>query len=184
MPNALDQIFRFVLTVGVIGLLAHFLGESLNREWFNWNRFPYALHDWEKKGKFYSQYFKIDRWKNRLPDKSRVVKSTVEKSIGPRDLTPGHTRRLIQETCVAELVHWVLLFISPVLLIVMDGPWSIVMTVLYGLSNLPFIMIQRYNRPRLLRLYVRMAGRQAVPGKSAAPLKGGVPLEGADPVLE
>ena len=34
------------------------------------------------------------------------------------------------------------------------------MTVLYGLSNLPFILIQRYNRPRLLRLYERMAQRE------------------------
>ena len=41
-----------------------------------------------------------------------------------------------------------------------DGVLSIVATVLYGLSNIPFIMIQRYNRPRLVRLYKRMSSRQ------------------------
>ena len=61
---------------------------------------------------------------------------------------------------MAELIHWLLWLISPVLLLVMKKPWSIVMTVLYGLSNLPFILIQRYNRPRLLRLYERMAQRE------------------------
>ena len=34
------------------------------------------------------------------------------------------------------------------------------MTALYGLSNLPFILIQRYNRPRLARLYERTAERE------------------------
>ena len=57
-------------------------------------------------------------------------------------------------------MHWALLVISPVLLITMTGWLSIVATVLYGLSNIPFIMIQRYNRPRLMRLYKRMNARQ------------------------
>ena len=57
-------------------------------------------------------------------------------------------------------MHWALLVISPVLLITMTGWLSIVATVLYGLSNIPFIMIQRYNRPRLVRLYKRMSSRQ------------------------
>ena len=61
---------------------------------------------------------------------------------------------------MAEAVHWALLVISPVLLITMTGWLSIVATVLYGLSNIPFIMIQRYNRPRLMRLYKRMNARQ------------------------
>lgn len=74
---------------------------------------------------------------------------------------PGaHFELLARETCVAEAVHWALLVISPVLLITMTGWLSIVATVLYGLSNIPFIMIQRYNRPRLVRLYKRMNARQ------------------------
>ena len=64
--------------------------------------------------------------------------------------------RLLQETCVAECVHWALLVISPILLFTMESPAAYVMTPLYGLSNLPYIMIQRYNRPRLAVLSARM----------------------------
>ena len=37
-----------------------------------------------------------------------------------------------------------------------------VATALYALSHLPFIIIQRYNRPRLARLYLRLGGNRTV----------------------
>lgn len=97
-----------------------------------------------------------------MPDKSKFAfaqNKTVRKSVGG-DVSGAHFELLARETCVAEAVHWALLVISPVLLITMTGWLSIVATVLYGLSNIPFIMIQRYNRPRLTRLYKRMNARQ------------------------
>lgn len=150
------QLGIFVLTAGGIGILAHLIGEALPRERFRWDRFPYAPCAWERDGRFYSR-LKIESWKNKVPDKSRFVPSTVRKSVG-LDRSAGHLWRLVQETCVAELVHWVLLVVSPVVLLVMKPPYSVIAAVLYGLSNLPFIMIQRYNRPRLVRAAQR-AGR-------------------------
>ena len=38
----------------------------------------------------------------------------------------------------------------------LPGAAGTVAAVLYALSNLPFILIQRYNRPRLARLYRRL----------------------------
>ena len=61
----------------------------------------------------------------------------------------------MQETCVAELIHWLLLVISPAVLLFAHGPMAVLVAALYGLSNFPFIMIQRYNRPRLRTLLKR-----------------------------
>lgn len=144
------QLWIFVLTAGGIGLLAHFVGEALPRRWFHGEAKPFRPYAWEQSGAVY-QKLGIQKWKTRLPDKSVVVKGCERKRI-ETDMSYGHFQRLVQETCVAETVHWALLIISPVLLAVMTPPYSVVFTLLYGLSNIPFIMIQRYNRPRLLRL--------------------------------
>ena len=153
-----SQAMRFVTTVAVVGVLMHFFGEALPRDRMHWDRFPYREYDWEKSGAIYSK-MGIRHWKDRMPDKSKVIKSTVRKQVG-KDYSADHLLRLVQETCVAELVHWILVAVSPVLLVTMEGALSVWATVLYGLSNLPFIMIQRYNRPRLVRLYQHARRRE------------------------
>lgn len=56
------------------------------------------------------------------------------------------------ETQRAELTHWFL--IPPAFLFFLWNPaWAGWVMVIYALVvNLPFIMIQRYNRPRLERV--------------------------------
>ena len=58
-----------------------------------------------------------------------------------------------QETCVAEAVHTASSLLGLLCLRLWPG-WGgvIVWAVWFLLGNLPFILIQRYNRPRLLRL--------------------------------
>ena len=72
--------------------------------------------------------------------------------------------RLVQETCVAECVHWVLLGLSPVFVFTMAQPYAAIAATLYALSHVPFIVIQRFNRPRLLAA----AKRSHVPLQSCA----------------
>ena len=69
-------------------------------------------------------------------------------------------RTFLQETCVAEFVHWCLLLLSFPLYSYVPTPFGAAVTILYALSNLPFIFIQRYNRPRLLRLLNRRLNPQ------------------------
>lgn len=152
------EMGKFVLTAGAIGLASHCLGEALPRRWFRYNAAPWRAFRWEREGKIYRRVG-IERWKDRLPDASRHAGDMVRKRL-EGDRSAEHLLRLVRETCVAECIHWLLWLVSPVLLAVMKKPWSLVMTALYGLSNLPFILIQRYNRPRLARLYERTAARE------------------------
>lgn len=155
--TVITETLRFVIPVGVIGILAHVIGEALPRRWFDASRFPYRAYAFERNGRFY-EALGIRKWKNVLPDKSRIAPGTYRKAIrgSVQQHSAAHMERLLQETCVAECVHWALLVISPILLFTMESPAAYVMTPLYGLSNLPYIMIQRYNRPRLAVLSARM----------------------------
>ena len=155
--TVITETLRFVIPVGVIGILAHVIGEALPRRWFDASRFPYRAYAFERNGRFY-EALGIRKWKNVLPDKSRIAPGTYRKAIrgSTQQHSAAHMERLLQETCVAECVHWALLVISPILLFTMESPAAYVMTPLYGLSNLPYIMIQRYNRPRLAVLSARM----------------------------
>lgn len=155
--TVITETLRFVIPVGVIGILAHVIGEALPRRWFDASRFPYRAYAFERNGRFY-EALGIRKWKNVLPDKSRIAPGTYRKAIrgSAQQHSAAHMERLLQETCVAECVHWALLVISPILLFTMESPAAYVMKPLYGLSNLPYIMIQRYNRPRLAVLSARM----------------------------
>ena len=53
---------------------------------------------------------------------------------------------------MAETVHGALLILSPVMFWTMDLPLSIPGFVIYAVANLVSLVIQRYNRPRLVTL--------------------------------
>ena len=62
--------------------------------------------------------------------------------------------RMLEETCVAELTHTLLSILGLAMLWLWPGWGGIIVTIMYILlGNVPFIIIQRYNRPRLQRLY-------------------------------
>ena len=137
----------------MVGPVAFFLGQLLPRQNFDYTVHPYASYKWEREGKVY-RWLLIQRWKDAVPDMSRYIRSMVKKKIVIfRD--PEYLDGLIRETCVAELVHYMLMLLSPIYLIFMDGYAGIIAALLYCLCNLPFVLIQRYNRPRLVELMER-----------------------------
>ena len=67
---------------------------------------------------------------------------------------------MIQETCVAELTHGLLCLAGLFLLKIWPGAGGVFLTVIYIVfGNLPFLLIQRYNRPRLQKLLERQCRR-------------------------
>ena len=62
-------------------------------------------------------------------------------------------RKLVQETCVAECVHWALTLLSAGIFFLWRSGWAALLWLVYNvLGNVSFIVIQRYNRPRLQKL--------------------------------
>lgn len=150
------DILLGILYIALLGILAHVVGEALPRRWFHFDRGLYRCRDWEREGAVYER-LSVQRWKLHLPDMSRLAPDMVKKQLKGRP-TAASLERLLQETCVAESVHWVLMACSVGLAALMRGALGVAAALLYALSHVPFILIQRYNRPRLARLYRRLTG--------------------------
>ena len=72
----------------------------------------------------------------------------VEKKLAAAD-----PMSLVQETCVAECVHWALTLLSAGIFFLWRSGWAALLWLVYNvLGNVSFIVIQRYNRPRLQKL--------------------------------
>ena len=152
----LDRILCYFI---LSGALAHIVGEALPRRWFVPDRFPYACAAWEREGRVYEK-LGIQHWKTLVPDMSRLFHRMTPKRFVQRPDAQS-LLLLLQETCVAELVHWLLILFSPLIFLCVDGELGILIFLVYVFwGNLPFILIQRYNRPKLLRLYRRTLQRQ------------------------
>lgn len=63
---------------------------------------------------------------------------------------------LIHETCVAEFVHNSLIILGIVCRLIWDDVGGTVCSFLWSLGNVPFIIIQRYNRPKLYKTYTKL----------------------------
>ena len=144
--------------IAAAGVASHFIGEALPRRRFDPRRFPFAPWPWEKSGKLY-QVLRVRAWKNRLPDMSRVAPDMVRKSVSLTG-SAAEAERVSLETCVAEAVHWALMLLSFIIYLLYPQPLGALLAVLYGLSHIPFIIIQRYNRPTLVTLAERLKQRE------------------------
>lgn len=145
------------LYLAVIGILSNFVAKFIPRQ-FSLDTFPFKCYPFEQDGKFYEK-FQIRRWKNQLPDMSKVLRFMPSKKLNTRQSST--LQQLIQETCVAEIVHFSLILLSLLIFLWWNSPWAVLFVLLYNLlGNLPYMMIQRYNRPRMIRLLNKIDARK------------------------
>lgn len=146
MPPLLKGVFYLL----ALSLLAHPVGQALPRRWFSGDRWPWASAPFEKEGRFWRK-LGVHRWKDKVPDMSRLLGDMVKKQLAPDGKTDYAL--LVQETCVAECVHWALTLLSAGIFFLWRSGWAALLWLVYNvLGNVSFIVIQRYNRPRLQKL--------------------------------
>ncbi|MEG0145202.1 MAG: hypothetical protein RR452_02455 [Clostridia bacterium] len=150
LPSVIGQILYALFIFVVIGSMAFPFGQMLPRRNFDYRAFPFAPFKFEKGGMIYTK-LRIQFWKDKVPDMSQHVKSAFRKKITVFRST-DYLDILIRETCVAEFVHFALILISPVFMVLMDENVGWIATILFMIGNIPFVLIQRYNRPRLVKL--------------------------------
>lgn len=153
-----DCIIYFIF----ISVWVFLIGLILPRSWFRYEDFPYCTFSFENQGRIYEKTG-IRFWQNKVPNMSKIF----PKLLPPKNLQGQYRQRLprmLQETCVAEFVHCVLCVLGLYGMQLWPGMGGILATAAYILlGNLPFILIQRYNRPRLAKLYQRVKQRSEEP---------------------
>jgi len=141
------ECIKYLAAVGIIGFI---VGRILPKKWFHHDKFPYMLYRFEREGRVYEK-LRIKSWHRKLPDMRRIL----PKLMPPKKLAFNEIHRLpemIRETCVAELIHKLLCFAGLHCISIWHGGGGTLLAVINILGNLPFILVQRYNRPRLVRL--------------------------------
>lgn len=142
---ALCVIGWFVFQTGAAWLCFH-----MPDRWFRPDRFPFRMTRWEANGRLYA-FLRVQQWKRWLPDGAAIVKGGYRKKK-LTDFSEANLERFIIESCRGELTH--LLAIFPFWTFGFIGPTPILwMMLVYALAvNVPCMITQRYNRPRIQHL--------------------------------
>jgi glycosyl-4,4'-diaponeurosporenoate acyltransferase len=113
----------------------------------------------EAGGRWYRRWLRIHRWKDRVPEAGALFAGGISKRQLPSYDVAG-LELFVRETRRAELAHWWAMACGPVFLL-WNPPLASALLVGYGVvANLPFIMIQRYNRARGRALLARLDRRE------------------------
>lgn len=139
-----------LLYIAALGVLSFVVGRLIPKHWFHADRFPWVCHPAEQK---LWKRLHVRKWQAKIPDMSRIfVKIMPEKKLTKENYE--NLPRMIEETCVAEWTHILLSIAGLGLLKIWSGVGGVCITIIYiVLGNLPFIVVQRYNRPRLQKLF-------------------------------
>ncbi|MFL2104399.1 NAD(P)-binding protein [Desemzia sp. FAM 23991] len=115
-----------------------------HQDWFK-------TKNWENSGDIWQRWFRVRNWKPHLPDGTQITRKGFDKRT-LRHFNQIRLERFIIETRRGELAHWMM--IPPAFLFFLWNPlWAGWVMVIYAvIVNLPFIIVQRYNRPRLEKL--------------------------------
>lgn len=113
-------------------------------------------HPWFQPRSWESAFYKklkIKNWKGKLPTYAPGQFSLEDNSL----------HRIIQNMCGAEAVHEVIMVLSflPLLTVPFFGsfPVFLITSVLAAAFDGIFVMAQRYNRPRLVRIYEKQEAK-------------------------
>ena len=161
--NMMEKMFAVALLncvvwLAVVGVMGFLVGRLLPAKWITPDKGLFRCLAFEKNGRFYEK-LGIRKWHKRLPDMSRILPFLIP----AKNMRGAYKDRLdvmIHETCVAEVIHHIMNFCALRCLKLWPGMGGICVALLYIMLNLPFILIQRYNRPRLVHLQKRLKKHQ------------------------
>jgi glycosyl-4,4'-diaponeurosporenoate acyltransferase len=115
-----------------------------------------ALRGFERGGRAYERVLRIKAWKDALPEAGSLFRGGFSKRRVTRH-DRAYLEQFLAETRRAERAHWAILALGPVFFA--WNPWWLGVAMLgYAIvANVPCIVVQRYNRARLIRLLARPA---------------------------
>lgn len=155
----MSGFFRCFIYLIFTGLGAFFLGRILPKTWFRFDRFPYRAFAFEQDGKIYNALH-ISTWKEKLPDMSRIFPTLIPSKRLPKKMSAKQINDMLCEACVAEFIHTLLCISGIACIWLWKGAGGWILYILYVLGNIPFNLIQRYNRPKLARILNRLYARE------------------------
>lgn len=148
------KTIRYILCVSIAVFI---LGRVFPRKWIFEDRFPFKSFEFEKGGRIYNK-IGIMKWKTKLPDASVAITKILPKFMPRKRLDQSNQIPiLIKETCIAEATHALVAILGFGCVFIWNGIGGWIVSIAFLLLNIPFIIIQRFNRPRLIRANMMMS---------------------------
>jgi len=129
------------------------------KEWYEKNLWFFKEYPFER------QLYKnigVGSWKDKLPEWGKVMK--FEKRNLRKELTLEYVDRFILETYYAEVGHVGMAILGFACILINPNDYAL-MAIICSFVNLivqlPFCLIQRYNRPRLLKIKSRLENKNS-----------------------
>lgn len=141
---------------GVVALIIRLLPKSL----FQPDKKAFRVS--ERKINFYKK-LGVKKWKEKVPDLGQFANFKKNKIENPFSIKYMH--RFLVENCYGDMIHIVSAFMG--FLIVLFPPLNVSFTIAFPIALINFVinympmMIQRYNRPKLLNIYNRLVAAQS-----------------------
>ena len=128
--------YHFAMRLVVGAIVPRFIKNPLAHRWFAETPFESQLY----------AFLRVKQWKDRMPTYDPAAFSLRTNSL----------EQIICNSCVSEAVHEVIMLFSfiPILFTFLWGalPVFLITSILSALFDGCFVVMQRYNRPRLLRI--------------------------------
>lgn len=146
-------------------VMAGYIGHRWPRRSFERDSWWSRLRSFERGRRFYARVTRIHAWKDRLPELGGLFPGGFAKRRVGR--SPMHLSQFIAETRRAEAVHWVVFWLWPIFAL-WNPPWAVAVMLGYATAaNIPCVLVQRYNRGRLLAALRRLDTRARPPSPAA-----------------
>lgn len=130
------------------------ISRAIPDQWFAKDSFLFKSRRWEKDGEIYAQIFQVKKWKKFLPDGAAISKKGYRKK-NLENFSQENLETFMLESRRVELNH--LLAITPFWVFGLFAEMKVVgwMLIYALLVNMPCIIVQRFNRPRIARIIER-----------------------------
>lgn len=144
-------LIRCAAYYALTGFVFFLFGRFVPKKHFNPNSFPYKAFEFENDGEIYEK-LGIKSWQSKLPDMSKIFTHFMPPKSMASHPDSTTISIMLKETCVAELIHAILMLFGLGSFRFFKAKTALVVYFIFFFINLPFILVQRYNRPRLKRL--------------------------------
>ncbi len=159
-PQWITILICFVLWP-VYQFIGAFIALKMDKNQLDSNRSLYKTRNWEKDGYIYNHIFKVKKWKKYLPDGGGFLKNSFKKSK-LENTSYENLQKYLIESCRAELTHWIA--IIPFWTFGIFSPPRVIfyMFIYAIIANIPCIIVQRYNRPRIIKYLNAIKQRESI----------------------
>lgn len=155
LSNEITVLLFFVIWP-LIQVGAALISLYIPDKFYHYNRFPYRTLKLELNGEIYQKVFFVKKWKHLLPDGAKAWKKKGYEKKHLKSFDPANLEKFLIESCRAELTHIIPILSVWVFFLFTDPLIGLIMVLYSILTNVPCLIAQRYNRPRIVKLLKRL----------------------------